>query len=322
MSDSDDDWDVETCLKSLRKSDLCVPEAVFLETSPISLPTVGSEKLLADASLEGRWLAVDLDDTLLMGSFTAGEAWGPMGQAAPGLRKDRLTTDWLASAKQLARGRSERVACRKRHPFLKQPQVEVAFRPGMIDGLRGFKKRGLGLVMVTASARRRVDYLRMRFPVLDELFSGTKGRIVVAEDMVHAALAAEREKIDHEPSASAHAIRPRSLAVKTPWAVSYVAGIPHYDLLVDDSEVTARVFQQAGLADRLLWIEGKHPWSDYGRVVLEAVQARLSSHEITNGDARSLACPPEAMKQPSDVPISPKVEDPLYFPLLHYRDQF
>lgn len=321
MSDSGHHLDVETCLKSLRKNDLCAPAAVFLETSAISLPIVARTNWVTDASLEGRWLAVDLDDTLLMGSFTAGEAWGAMGQAGPGLRKNQLTTDWLASAKQLARGRFERVACRKRHSFLNQPQVEVAFRPGMIEGLCALKKRGLGLVMVTASARQRVDYLRMRFPVLDELFAGTNGRIVVAEDLVHAALAAERETIDHAPSARAHAIRPRSLAVKTPWAVSYVAGIPHYDLLIDDSEVTAHVFQQARLADRLLWIEGKHPWSDYGRVVLEAAQARLSSQEIPNGDVR-IECPPAAMKLPSDVRISPKVEDPLYFPLLHYRDQF
>ncbi len=272
----------------------------------------------------GRWLALDLDDTLLLGSFTCADDWGDLGGAGSGFVKGSMAVDWWASLRRWLRGSPELVPCKHRHPYLNHPLVEVAFRPALLEGLAELKALGLGLVLVTASARQRVDYLCLRFPFFGELFRGPLGHVITAEDMVELQLEAVQlaDTIDDPASAAAHRLRPRSLAVKTPWAVSRACGIPSYDLLIDDSKTTAEVFDQAGLNDRLLYIEGRHPWSGYGVGILDAAVRRLLGEIPADGHGAPLPCLREWQEVPAGIPVPPKIEDPLYFPLLHYSDQF
>jgi hypothetical protein len=316
-------------LQALRREDLAIPDADFLDLAPIEWNLEPGrmywrEQLCGISLTDQLWIAVDLDDTLLLGSYTLGKDWGVVGHSFRGMRESMLKTDWFATAKHVIRGTPCRVPCRSAHPFLNNPRVEVAFRPLMVEGLLEFAAAGLGLVFVTASARQRVDYLRMRFPVLDELFSGELGRVITAEEMVEATLeAATRPDLVDDPlSAKAHSLRPRSLAAKTPWAVSRAVGIPPYALLIDDSATTARLFSESGLNDRLLFIEGHHPWSGYGIHILQTAVKKILDPESRSAADSPLFCPEAFRSPPPGVPIPPKVEDPLYFPLLHYRDQF
>ncbi|MGE9270811.1 MAG: hypothetical protein ACQKBU_08405 [Verrucomicrobiales bacterium] len=282
---------------------------------------------LQSGALSERWLVLDLDDTLLMGSFTTKEQWGALGAAHPGLRSERMRIDWVASARRWMQGKFERVASRKTHPFLNHPPVEVAFRPGILEGLAELQSFGLGFVLVTASARERVDYLDSRFPDFHGLLSGDRTHVIAADEMVPIQLlAAERiasdglDSMDDPASARAHKIRPRSLAVKTPWAVSQAVGIPRYDLLIDDSATTAEVFHEAGLEKELLFIDAGRPWSGYGVAILDHAIRRILGEE--SAGAGRLPCPEGLMQIPKDLPRPPSLEDPTYFPLLHYSDQF
>lgn len=324
-------------LSALRREELVVPDASFLELTPVAWDLEPGRAYWRDrwkrqqlttklkkGRLSERWLVLDLDDTLLMGSFTTKEEWGELGNAFPGLERSAMRTDWWATTKRLLKGKRERIACRQAHPFLNHPPVEVAFRPGMVEGLMELKAQGLGLVLVTASARTRVEFLLQRFPVLAELFAGDEAVIVPAESMAESSMVAESapEAVDCLPSARAHEIRSRSLAVKTPWAVSRAAGIPAYDLLIDDSKTTAKVFDEAGLGDKLLAIEGQHPCSGYGIHILDTTIQRLLKSGSGTQTSGPLPCSLEFSQTPAGIPLPPKVEDPLYFPLLHYTDQF
>ena len=178
--------------------------------------------------------------------------------------------------------------------------------------------------MVTASAPERLEYLRTRYPYLDQLLKGSLASVISAKEMVEIQLEAEQkpEIVTDSSSARAHSIRPRSLAVKTPWAVSQASEIPPYDLLVDDSDTTAKVFCDAGLGGRLLFVQGKYPWSGYGVEILKTAVKRLLLQSSGENTAIPLPCSEEGRQAPSGIPTPPKIQDPLYFPLLHYSDQF
>ena len=279
---------------------------------------------IARGALKGRWLAIDLDDTLLMGSLTTADEWGGIGLAHSGLQRSAMKADWWATTKRWLKGKLERVPCKKVHPYLNDPVVEIAFRPGILEGLSELKMAGLGLVLVTASAKERVTYLLQRFPDFAKLFDGPLGRVITAEDMVECQLSMS-DGVDAScdaASAEAHRLRPRSLAMKTPWAVSRACGIPAYDLLIDDSETTAKIFHEAGLGEKLLFVEGRHPWSGYGIEILDMAVKRLLGAVPAEAHHVRLACSEEWEAVPSGIPVPPKVEDPLYYPLLHYSDQF
>ncbi len=328
--------EVSDILKSLRNSEASIPEDVIIETSPLNWDleiarlfwrkrwNANTLSQHLGRMLNSRWLAIDLDDTLLMGSFTTGYEWGELGLAHKSLKYSNLTTDWIRSIKCLMSGKPKRIFCLSTHPFLKNPRVEVAFRPGLLEGLMELKNLGLGLILATASDRSRVAFLMKRFPALNDLFSGERGRVVAAQAITESALIAEAqpELIYDTVSARAHLLRPRSLAVKSPWAISRAADIPLYDLLIDDSTTTASCFHEAGLSKKLLAIEGRHTWSGYGIHILDTALNRLMQLETVSSIASSLRCPADFHQPPAGFPIPPKVEDPLYFPLLHYSDQF
>ncbi len=323
-------------LQAIRRATTTRPEWNLLDLTPVGWDLKpgrqywrecwgarGWETLFADKS-QPTWLAIDLDDTLLMGSFTLGDEWGGMGGGLDGFDRQMLETDWLATARRVLLGPTGRVFSRKKHPFLHHPKVEIAFRPGLLEGLIELKNAGLGIVLVTASAGERVNWLRKRFPDFSEFLSGDLARVVSAEAMVAVTLAAalDPHSVEDPASARAHALRPRSLAAKTPWAVGKAAGIPPYELLIDDSSTTDRIFFEAGLSDRLLFIEGRHPWSGYGIHVLDTAVQKLLDPRAHSAIAVPLPCPAEFSKLPDGIPIPPKVQDPLYYPLLHYKDQF
>ena len=323
-------------LERLRKPGTSVPSATVVLDSEVSASRsdieathrvselIAGKRTTSALAFAGRWLAVDLDDTLLVGSFTNQASWGALGNARPSIDQTALTTDWLATLKSTLRGNPKRIPSITHHPFLTNPPVEVAFRPALLEGLKALKAAGLGLVLVTASARQRVNFLRRRFPELDELFAGERGHLVAAEDLARAAVEAENSPagIDHPPSLEAHQLRPRSIAAKTPWAISYITGLPHYDLLIDDSTTTAELFVTAGLADKLLYIHGEYPWSNYGSIILDTVVDQLLSKAPSPSSHTRLPCPKGALSLPGNLPPPTKVEDPYYYPLLHYKDQF
>ncbi len=323
-------------LQAIRRAATTLPEWALLDLTPVrwnlepgkrywrELWKAKGHNTLFAGKFRPTWLAMDLDDTLLMGSFTLGAAWGGMGGGLDGLDLQMLKTDWLATAKRSLLGRSGRVFSRKKHPFLHHPKVEIAFRPGLLEGLIELKNAGIGVVLVTASAEERVNWLRKRFPDFSELLSGDLARVVSAEAMVAVTRVAalDPQSVEDPASARAHALRPRSLAAKTPWAVSRAGGIPFYDLLIDDSTTTAHIFQQSGLSHRLLFIEGRHPWSGYGIHVLDTAVKKLLHGNMETSTPCPLPCPPEFSQIPEGIPVPPKVEDALYYPLLHYRDQF
>lgn len=315
-------------LSSLRKPGLDLPPEPLIETSPLSWQMTPWDELdswpgLLPGSLTGRWLAVDLDDTLLMGSFTAGHAWNFYNPIMGAFKKELLSMDWLATTKNVFRGKPARVPCHRAHPFLSHPAVTVAFRPGMVEGLVALKKAGLGLILVTASSMRRVEYLLQRFPILRELFGSPRGKIVAAEGLVPALIEASDHpsRIDHGPSALAHSLRPRSLAIKTPWAVSRGTSLPYYDLLVDDSPITSDVFQSAGLQNWLLTVAGGYPCSGYGLFIIHSALARLLGKQ-SPWDPPLVEYFDAHWSIPKSLEVPPQLEDPFYYPLLHYRDQF
>ena len=332
-----DQPDIDSLLVALRREATPLPERLWRVIDQVNWTfnagraywrdrwqQLGFAERIDEGQLKGRWLVLDLDDTILMGSFTTKDEWGALGQSIPGLDRSGMKTDWWSSFKRLLKGKPERVVCRKKHPYLNHPPVEVAFRPAILEGLMELKASGLGLVLVTASARERVEYLKARFPDFAKLFQEPRGHTVTAEDLVHCQLSM-REKIDvtcGQASAATYRLRSRSLAMKTPFVVSRCCGIPAYDLLIDDSETTAKIFKEAGLGKKLLFIEGRYPWSGYGVAILDMAVRRLLGEQPLEGDLFLLPCQKEWQVVPPGIPVPPIIEDPLYYPLLHYSDQF
>ena len=120
-----------------------------------------------------------------------------------------------------------------------------------------------------------------------------------------------------EASIRAHRMRPRSLAMKTPLLFERLFGVSGYDLLVDDSDTTAKYFQAAGLMDCLLHIEGGYPNTGYGFEIIDAIKEKL---ENPKNNLTRLKYSGKHDDLIENIPLI-RIEDPLYYPLLHKSDQ-
>jgi phosphoserine phosphatase len=270
------------------------------------------------AKLAGKNIAVDLDDTLLFGSITISNLWS-MGAGYA----DKTIVDGYAYARMKKslrghynawRGRPKYdQACRQANPFLANPRVVVVLNMPLVSVLNWMKTCGANLSLVTASARHRMDNLKNRLPILEQLF---EGRVMAAEDIAERLLSIETgmgpnvNETTWNRSAKMHAHRPNSLAAKSPWLVSSLYDGQSFDMLLDDSNVTHQLFQQSGLENCLFRIH--HHDLDRRKLWIQALQfgAGLSPDEPLPASASNF---PEFQDT--------LIEDPLYWPLLHKDDQ-
>ena len=327
-------------LASLRRNDVPLPEARFLDTSPIELLLISPETveawlaalgLLVDrAALIGRLVAVDLDDTLLHSSYTRPElVREPPRDSGRSVfacyrYSEMRHSLWRTLRFGLRATAYERVD-RRRHPALGAPRVLIRPNIALISCLVWLKQQGVTLVLTTATSLLRVDYLRARLPIIDVLFGP---RIVAAEHLGERAEAAAKRLVQPalmpckiwQISAELHRRRPLSIMAKSPWAVATALGMPAYDLLVDDSATTAELLRESGLNARLLWIAPDDLQPAYAVSVLAAIVDRLTGApppSQTQPLAGSSLIADLALPEPEAVLI----EDPWYYPLLHVRDQ-
>ncbi|MEO0852122.1 MAG: hypothetical protein AAFY15_01275, partial [Cyanobacteria bacterium J06648_11] len=214
----------------------------------------------------------------------------------------------------------------QRYRFLNNPQVFVQLRPGWLAALRGLKSAGVRLVLVTASARSRVDFLLARLPQLRDLFAeGDCLWVATAEDMLSFVLDIYLHPDRYDActeadvlSAAIHAQRPLSLAMKTPFALKHVLGMEDYDLLIDDSDTTATHLRAGGLGHKLLKIDPRQPQTPYVLNILQAARRQLDSPS-----ASSAIAVPSSDTAAYDSATYPhlRFEDPLYYPLIHLSDR-
>lgn len=328
-------------LASLRRNDVPLPEARFVETSPVELALTPPEQIEAwlavlghpvdRARLRSRFVVVDLDDTLLHGSYTCPQlvresSRGEGGAALPGFRYAEMRQS-LWRKIRLGRGAGAYAhVSRRHHPALVAPRVLVRPNVALLSCLVWLQRAGVTLAMATATSKIRVDYLRSRLPILDVLFGA---RIVTAdhldERVAVAATQLEQPAASYcrtwQMSAELHRRRPHSILAKSPWAIATALDAPAYDLLVDDSAATARLLHKSGLGERLLWIASEALQPAYAVSVLAAIVARL-----TGAPAPSQLVPLKCSSLTADIalpePEPVLIEDPWYYPLLHVRDRF
>lgn len=270
------------------------------------------------SKLDGMNIAVDLDDTLLFGSFTVSNLWS-LGSGYG----DKNIVDGYAYAKmrKSLRGRYNALLgrpgydqiCRRTNPYMEYPRVVVALNTPLVSALNWAKTRGANLALVTASARQRADYLTRRLPILNDLFGN---RVMAAEDIAARLLDVDLEvglntnETTWTKSFRIHANRPNSLAAKSPWLVSPLFDGQSFDMLLDDSNVTYEAFQKSGLESCLFRIH--HHDLDREKLWMQAVQfgAGVCLSECKLGGAGGF---PEFHDT--------LIEDVLYWPLLHKDDQ-
>ncbi|AFZ44913.1 hypothetical protein PCC7418_2778 [Halothece sp. PCC 7418] len=274
-------------------------------------------------------VVIDLDETLLLNSYSSPEIW-EIGQGYqdpeiyPAYQYSQMRKTWRGRLKRL-RGRTHYdTANQKAYPFLQNPRHIVMFRPGMLAGLAWLGERGIDLILVTASARKRVHYLLKRFPLLTEVFGN---RIISAQDMVEYYLhqAPSANQIKDHISREAFEKRPFSLAIKTPDLVNQILGNGGYDWIVDDSAVLAETVRETPLRDRLLWVRSDLPVSNYGMQILTTLVAKLMKEQkqpSPSQDFKPLE-PNSQVKEILSYEDNPwvRLEDPYYWPLCHRGDQ-
>lgn len=305
-----------------------VPPSEAMATQEVPVKIVALERIEAifadlaikidPSKLDGMNIAVDLDDTLLFGSITISNLWSQGSGYA-----DKNIVDGYAYAKMKKsvrghynawRGRPKYdQVCRQANPYMANPRVVVALNMPLLSMLNWAKTRGATLSLVTASARQRVDYLKRRLPILNDLFDD---RVMAAEDIAGRLLSIEsgigpnaKEKI-WARSANMHMNRPNSLAAKSPWLVSPLFDGQSFDMLLDDSSVTYELFKETRLENSLYRIH--HHNLDPQKLWSQAIQFGAS---LRPGES----LPASASDFPECQPTL--IEDPLYWPLLHKVDQ-
>ena len=331
---------VEKTLASLRlNTDAILPESAYLDTIPIQLNSDRevwytfvknhSELLNLASRVTGRKIVIDLDETLLINSQICSDLW----QVGRGYQ-DRTI---YSAYKYAFMGKTWRGHLRKalgrphydtadvfKYPFLKNPRHIVMFRPGMLSGLDWLKTQGAQLILVTASAQQRVDYLLKRFPLLNEVFDG---HMITANDMARYYLttAQQYQLRKDQASSQIHRQRPYSLAAKTPALVSSILSIGDYDLIVDDSTTTAELFSKTELRHRLLWVRSDLPVGGYGLQIIAEIVARLTQglrSQPLEGNQISRLQPDlryDQFIQARQTLV--RLEDPYYWSLCHASDQ-
>ncbi|WP_299938771.1 hypothetical protein [uncultured Pelagimonas sp.] len=303
----------EARLAQLRNPEMVAPPADLLVRSKLEqgLDPIFTGSSLA-GSVSGVRLAVDLDDTILHNSHTCPDLWALGGyqgrDISPGYKYDDMRGDVRGLLRRL-RGRARYDTIRKQsHPYMHNPRVIVAPNRPLLSLLWALKERGAHLVLATASARVRVAYLFERLPILADLFEDA---VFCAEDLAARAIeAAHTNQPDSEiwaMSEGAHAARPFSLMAKTPWALSPGFDGAAYDFLIDDSTLTARLFADQGLGDRLIAISGNAVGARAWDTVATCLQRLVGENRFN---------------APQDDPAILRFEDPLYWPYMHINDQF
>ena len=320
-------------------TDAILPDSAYLDTIPIQLNSdrevwhafLSSHSELTNwtSKVSGRTVVIDLDETLLINSQICPELW----QVGRGYQ------DWTiySAYKYAFMGKTWQGHLRKalgkphydtadvqKYPFLKNPRHIVMFRPGMLSGLDWLKTQGVQLILVTASAQQRVDYLLKRFPLMAEVFDG---HIITANDMAsyYLTTAQQYQVRKDQASSQIHRQRPSSLAAKTPALVSSILDIGDYDLIVDDSTMTAELFSMTELRHRLLWVRSDLPVGGYGLQIIAEIVARLTQRLYSQPlkDHQILQLQPDLRYDQFTKARHPPVrlEDPYYWPLCHFSDQ-
>lgn len=307
-------------LAGLRPADAICPPMAILDREPV-LAELPRQMSLSDwaatpeVSSKARDLkvAVDLDDTLLHNSHTCPALWDYGGYHAtdikPGYVYDEMRSSAIGRLRML-RGRARyNTIDLNNHAYMAAPRVIVSPNFALISLLGALHAAGTQLTLATASARLRVDLLFDRLPFMRDIF-GTS--VFCAEDLAARSRDAAQDRIPESSiwakSAQAHALRENSLFAKTPWALSPGFDGQPYDFLIDDSVATAELFKNCGLANKLIKIQGNAT----GPEETNNTAIFCAQHLLGTDSPR----PPL-----SQVPIL-RFEDPLYWPLLHIRDQF
>ena len=280
-------------------------------------------------SINSRTIIFDLDDTLLNSSLTCQGEWDEdrgvsLNYTSINFSKmKRSPRGWL----NFLQGKPKRLQYDSRtYSFLSNPEVHVQFRPGILSCLEQLKSFGNNLYLITASARPRVEFILERFPAFREIFGEN---IACAEDVAEQVLMIDVESDDCIKSKSklsdetfsnslkAHRLRPRSLAIKTPLLFERLFDHSKYDLLVDDSAVTAKYFRESGLINFLLYIEPGKPNSGYGMEIFDAIYEKLSGKSDHLTQLKYSGTYDHILESITMM----RLEDPLYFPYLHKSDQ-
>lgn len=272
--------------------------------------------------LKNMRIAVDLDDTIIHGSVTCPGVW-KLAQGysdpkiEPGFKYNDLRFGWKGRIR-LLRGRSHYDSVdRSVHRFFETPRVIVVPSVPMISLLFWLKAQGVQMALATLSARSRVEWLFTRLPFLRELFGDA---VMNAEDLALRTIEATQVSTDcmcdiWKVSKKAHEARPLSLAAKTPWALAPIFSGQSYDLLIDDSELTARLFNDNGLES---WIKNiprnayipQEGWRVVADTLSDVLGTFVSDQLLT-----------EITRDAPKCNIL-RFEDPLYLPFLHNNDQF
>jgi hypothetical protein len=201
-------------------------------------------------------IAFDLDDTLLLNSRSLRKNW----HANPG-------TDNMG-----------------------QELVECAFLPGAFALLSGLREAGNEILLMTASSRRRLNYLFTRLPNFAQFFSPTISAssnplVACAEDIVEA---------QHLNAA----LRPTSdticLTQKTPDLAAYLFGGISYTLLIDDSDEIYNTLTELGEQDRLVPVK---------TTVCDATTAWEIIKQISLKLSKSISLPQELRNPTPPTPI-------------------
>ncbi len=269
-------------------------------------------------------VVIDLDETLLLNSYRCPKIW----EIGEGYEDRKIYPAYgYSQMKKPLRGRLQRMfgrthydtADKTAYPFLQNPRHIVLFRPGMLSGLAWLAQKGVELILVTASARQRVDYLLKRFPILKEVFGD---HVISANEIMkyYLSLASGVSQIQDQASGQAFGKRPWSLAIKTPDLVNQILGNGGYDLIVDDSEMLIETIQETPL--RALWVRPDLPLSNYGMQIVATIAAKVLaedkqlSPERLEPDSQLLF-----VETVSNLDQFVRLEDPYYWPLCHGCDQ-
>lgn len=328
---------METFLKPLRANPTAIfPPDEWVNWEPIALDR--DRAVWDNYQQQIPWLSpietlpklkvvIDLDETLLLNSYSCPKIW----EIGEGYEDRKIYPAYCYSQmKKPLRGRLQRMLFGRTHydtadktayPFLQNPRHIVLFRPGMLSGLAWLAQKEVELILVTASARQRVDYLLKRFPLLKEVFGD---RVISANEIMkyYLSLASGVSQIQDQASGQAFRKRPWSLAIKTPDLVNQILGNGGYDLIVDDSEMLIETIQETPLRDRALWVRSDLPLSNYGMQIVATIAAKVMaenkplSPQRLEPDSQLLFV--ETVSNPNQFV---RLEDPYYWPLCHGRDQ-
>lgn len=317
----------EQSLQQLRRpTDLPLPDPQFIDYSPVNIDGDrhiwdnffnSSDFPLAPnlPELAGKTVVFDLDETILMNSFISPEIWA-LGE---GYEDKKIAPAFnYADLKPTLKGRLQKylgrtdydTRDRQRYPFLQHPRQIVMARPGMLHGLLWLKQQNVKLILATASARQRMEYLVQKFSILNEIF---EDRMVTANEITYFYYQQAQNCTVSPVEQKILGRRSQSLAAKIPGIFKYFHQIDSYDLLVDDSATTQKLFAGTALHDKLLTIDSDKAISNYGLTILIQTVKTLLNHSLNTQKYDA--------KIEIDSTFTSRVEDPYYWCLCHLNDQ-